>query len=341
MCHTVSDTVRPIAGKRRNRWLLLAVALVLALLLAEGGLRVFAHITSRERGIAFDSLLGWRLVPGTVKTGFGWGRAEPCRINSHGWRDREHSFSKPSATRRIVALGDSFVFGHGVDFGERFTEQLAERRPSCEVINLGVNGYGPDQELLVFENHGLRYQPDVVVLAVFLGNDLEDLRYERRSAWPKPWFKLHAGHDLELVAPRSTWDVELRSLSYLAEMLSQVADRFVATSRRAAAWQDQDTWPLLAAILARLQHGANRQGAQLLVLVIPPYAPTPDPHRELVARLGELLTAAQIPFVDVQELFAARAAAWDSFYLPCLHWTPAGHRVVAEAIDTELARRGW
>ena len=63
------------------------------------------------------------------------------------------------------------------------------------MINLGVEGYGTDQELLRLEREGARYQPDIVILNFCLTNDalnnvfptdLEQLR-------PKPYFSLEAG----------------------------------------------------------------------------------------------------------------------------------------------------
>jgi hypothetical protein len=48
----------------------------------------------------------------------------------------------------------------------------AERR--VEVINLGVGGYSTLQEYLVFDTVGRQYRPDVVVLAMYLNNDLAE-----------------------------------------------------------------------------------------------------------------------------------------------------------------------
>ena len=107
------------------------------------------------------------MKPNILKSGFMWGGAQPSRINSHGWRDAERSFDKPAGVRRIVVLGDSFTFGVGVDAVERYTDVLEKMAGSnLEVLNLGMNAVGPDQELLVLETDGLRYAPDFVVCVV-------------------------------------------------------------------------------------------------------------------------------------------------------------------------------
>ena len=40
------------------------------------------------------------------------------------------------------------------------------------MINLGVGGFGTLQELLVLEQEGLRFDPDLVILAFYFGNDV-------------------------------------------------------------------------------------------------------------------------------------------------------------------------
>lgn len=67
-------------------------------------------------------------------------------INQDGFRDKEFS-PKPPETQRILFLGDSVVFGAGVQREERFTSLLEEsveigkNIKSLEVLNLGVNAY--------------------------------------------------------------------------------------------------------------------------------------------------------------------------------------------------------
>ena len=73
----------------------------------------------------------------------------------------EISFSKPAGTQHIVVLGDSLVWGFGVEEHELFTHVLEEKlRPGARVINLGVSGYSTDQELLLYRDRGRKYDPD-------------------------------------------------------------------------------------------------------------------------------------------------------------------------------------
>lgn len=98
-------------------------------------------------------------------------------INAKGYRDY-HDFSaiKPSGTKRILFLGDSFVMGMNVisthTMPKMLEKMLGER---FEVYNLGVHGYGPDQSLIQFQKEGVGYSPDMVVLNICAQNDYRDL----------------------------------------------------------------------------------------------------------------------------------------------------------------------
>jgi hypothetical protein len=73
-------------------------------------------------------------------------------------------------------IGDSFMEAYQVELEQSLPyllqESLADRR--VEVINLGVGGYGTAQEYLYLRDDGLKYEPDLVVLAFFTGNDVQD-----------------------------------------------------------------------------------------------------------------------------------------------------------------------
>jgi len=75
------------------------------------------------------------------------------------------------ATYDIVALGDSFTRASGV--ATPWTQKLAEYMGS-DVLNLGEVGFGPQDELKVLRQYGLKKQPQWVILAYFEGNDLYD-----------------------------------------------------------------------------------------------------------------------------------------------------------------------
>ena len=81
---------------------------------------------------------------------------------------------------RVVVYGDSFIHTYYVDADDGFAQQLENglsRRlgSGVEVVNAGVAAYGPDQIALRMEDELPKLRPDLVVVAVFGGNDFGDL----------------------------------------------------------------------------------------------------------------------------------------------------------------------
>lgn len=104
-------------------------------------------------------------------------------INSDGLRDKEHSVKK-SDKYRIIFLGDSLTFGWGVKEEETFATLIEEDLNSdspTEVINFGTGNYNTEQEVNLFIEKGLKYNPDKVVLFYFI-NDAE-ITPEKSNLW--------------------------------------------------------------------------------------------------------------------------------------------------------------
>ena len=97
------------------------------------------------------------------------------RINKNGFRsDAEYNYDKPKDVKRILLLGDSFTFGFEVNVEETFgyvlEQYLNENGQKFEVINAGVSGFGTAEELAFFENEGMKYDPDYVILGFFVND---------------------------------------------------------------------------------------------------------------------------------------------------------------------------
>ncbi len=325
----------------RLRKLLALMAVGLALVVAlELGLRVYAHATLRERGMTFDPDFGWRMLPNVQKRSAFWGATEPATTNSKGWRDAETTYAKPPGTTRIVVLGDSFTFASSVDYGERFTEVLEEAREDLEVVNLGVNAYGTDQELRVLELEGLRYDPDVVVLVAYLGNDLDDNMNDRSNYWPKPYYTLEEGR-LEFVPAEPSWDVRLRTGSYVGEALFRLVRRGVNDFRFAEVQAATSPIELFASLVGRMAERSEERGARFLVVAAysrEAEAALPDPREAVATRR---LQNAGIEVLDTWTLVDDALAAGVEVFGPDRHWNIAGHALIAEAIRSKLVEAGW
>jgi hypothetical protein len=108
--------------------------------------------------------------------------------NSHGYRSDEFSIEKPDNTYRVLVLGDSFVSSMEDDNANAWPQVMqsilnTNSQKKIEVINAGFHdGYSPDAYYAYLRGEGLRLQPDLVVLGLYLQNDVGDLK---TNQWPK------------------------------------------------------------------------------------------------------------------------------------------------------------
>ncbi|MCB9897577.1 MAG: SGNH/GDSL hydrolase family protein [Planctomycetes bacterium] len=104
----------------------------------------------------------------------------PLHTNAQGMRDAQLVSPKPRGTVRIVFLGDSFVFGWGVDEDERvgavLQRELSARsdgRHAFDVRHVAVPSWNTLNEVAYMRRRLSLYEPDLVVL-VLCSNDLDD-----------------------------------------------------------------------------------------------------------------------------------------------------------------------
>lgn len=97
------------------------------------------------------------------------------RTNSLGLRDRELAWSTKRG-RRVLAVGDSFTMGWGVQVEDCWVKLLENnlRRTglTIDVINAGKGGMGTEWYAETVENLVPVLQPDLVIVAVLQGDDL-------------------------------------------------------------------------------------------------------------------------------------------------------------------------
>jgi hypothetical protein len=267
---------------------------------------------SSERSLTYryDPELGWAAVPNSSSV-VTTARTIHAQHNSLGFRDVE---VEQAARPKMLFIGDSFVWGVDAEAEERFTDLLRSRLSSHAVVNAGVSGYGTDQEYLLLQRIWPAIQPAVVVLIFCGDNDrLDNGTNIRYDGYQKPYFA---------VLPDGTLEVRGQP---------------VPTSRQLYIKQD---WLVRHLWLARV-------AAFAYVEIRHPQVYVPDPTEKIVSKMREFveahgarlvvglqssdeklvrhLQAEQIPFVafDGAEAYSNLFGA---------HWTPAGHRLVAERL---------
>jgi len=372
--------VRTIASREFWRKAALALAaFALAVGGVEAGLRLLFPQPLAERYAAprtggplvrIDPELGWTLRPNVVGLRSDEPWQKDLRTNALGFRDVAHA-GKAAGVTRVAVLGDSFVFGSGVRQDETLTHQLATRLgPSFEVVNLGVPGYGTDQDLLTLRRWGPRLAPDVVLMG-FFWNDIMENASAKIYEMEKPRFLLSDGTLTlvpqgaasgrsglarldEILGSRSHfWSLVRRALGKPGGVEPEERPVMLDLSLRAAQPSRRVELELTWALLDAVALEARALGATPVVFTVPPRFLVDDAVKAKVLkvyglgpdaldpdgffRVKEACARHDLPVVDLLPAFGDATRAGERLFLSTgIHWSAAGHALAARSLETAV-----
>jgi hypothetical protein len=331
---------------------LLLFSSLLAAFLAELICRQFVSVGSfrwaGDLGDAWsesDAELGYRLKSGWR----GWLEAPEYRhrveINSRGFRGPE-----PNGAKAVWMLGDSFVFGVGVEPEDSLPglleAELERKGRDLTVWNLGVPSWSGPQYRRELERRLAESRPEAVVVVFFLGerisgaNDLigsGDTRpkpaEERRPAGKKKTpagervKKWLARHSALYNAILNRFGPGLRGLVRHAEPSEQ--------ERRLI----EEGWQKLDGELAALASLAEIRGFPLLAAAMPEQGDLAHGGEGVGPRFLELARQHSLPALDLSPVLR-REPPLRIFYARDGHLRPRGNRLAAVAIADALPMKG-
>lgn len=337
-----------ILQRERAPHCLMASLLVLVpLSLVELGFRPLALKRLRTTVFVADDELGWKLRPGAEDS---WGGVR-IKINAKGLRGPELSYGKSPGTQRIVVLGDSVAFGHGLAAAEQAFPLLIQQtlnasslRP-VEVINAGVGGYSPWQEYIYLVNEGIRYEPDLVVVA-FVLNDVTEKFFLRRFG----------GNDEEFHLMRAARLYDQSGLAYLTHAIA-TRWRFGSNVRKEAARQEalnvrllcddpthpkiENAWRITLASLGRIFSFCRDRDIELLLVIFPftfQFESGVEAHPQRI--LKDFAAKTDVATIDLLEILSKSMAqsglTLRDLFLDADHLSVLGSEVVAEVIATHI-----
>ncbi|MEA2906712.1 MAG: hypothetical protein QOI12_4099 [Alphaproteobacteria bacterium] len=315
----------------------------------------------------FDPLLGWDNRPNTQAQ---FSRAEfsyPVTINSQGMWDAEVKPKQPGEFR-VAVLGDSFTWAIGAAYGTRFTEVVEAREPRINALNFGVAGFSPIQYLLQLDRI-LAFNPNYVVVAFCLGNDLTDNVSFSPYSHPKPYVALSAdgetfvvqGYPLPDTKDTGQYLIGAMSASRIVGMIRFLHDRWQKPKDEGGASVRQnlvyvppekldpedaktvrDVFKLNELIFAAMKKkiDAALGPDHFAVLLVPtkfemgqyPFRPNSD--RNYVGdQVSASLSRLGIPVVDGRTVIVE-----SDFWKVDGHWRPSGHAKIGELLGTFLSR---
>jgi len=364
--------------KRPRAWLVNGVLVIGSMAAALGLTEVTIRLAAPQpTGLSHQDRYGLAMhYPGITRRLAQYGH--DVTFNSAGMRDREHTLAKPPGVFRILLLGDSFMEALQVPFEASLPSLLerdleAQTGKRVEVVNGGVSGWGTDDELRYLTEYGLKYQPDLVVVAMTLHNDISD---NLREDWhtmrggqladqpraPMSFVQYKVVQLKAFIATRFQTYQLWRRVRHGGEMRqtgrllnSHIVQLFREPTPERIEWGFQFT----SLLLGRLKEVTSAQGGRVMLVLLPLRVQLSDSsfaafvrasgvppaqmrEGEPQRRVTAIADSLGLPVVDLLPAFrrwTADSAAplyleWDG------HWNEAGHKLAAEVVTAGILGAG-
>lgn len=271
--------------------------------------------------------------------------------NGYRWNHRgdvrgfRNAVDRPRAD--VLLLGDSMVYGHGLELPDTIGERL-ERDLGRPVANLGLQGASSHQEYQILKRWVGELRPRYVFV-FFLYNDVEDLtayltdeemmRFVSApaDAGEVEYFDPAARVDAGGLASVLRGSYAARAISVLVRLIrrdlvgsadahaAQLPGSFVGNRRMALALVFHEM------ALRRMKHIAEDHGAQFVEVLV--YTGRPGPEEFYEEVLGRFCAEHDIALISLRDAFVAAEARGEKLFLQRDgHYAPAGAALAARVV---------
>ena len=284
------------------------------------------------------------------------------QTNSLGFRSPEVG---PKRGVRVLLLGDSYACGYGVEQAQTFAGILRDRL-HLDLVNAGIGGFEIIHQVQYYRSRGRLLQPDLVVYALYLNNDLTNNRLWETTADGgllrrdgKPALEEQGTPKILCLLKRC---VPLRRWFHAVwpraprNWLAMPGRDYLALCAEPLGAEARQNYSEVEDLLRQLHDAVTADGAEFLVLGIPLRAvvdePSPQAYRaDKAAEARDLLRPVrkidaflrqagieQVPLTD--DLRADRQRLQTPLYFACDgHLNAAGHRAAAEHLLPVVAAK--
>ncbi len=222
---------RPLSFAQKLAGGLVVAATVL--LMMEGGARLLGPIAPQWQGSDPGGVV---MVGHPTRL---WGMGEGARqnagavanINASGLRGPKPSLPRPPERARVMVLGDSSFFGHGLSDSASpsavIEAGLKARGIDVDVVNGAIPGYSTEQSLLLMEEQGWALEPSLLLVG---------------SLWSDSNFDHF--RDADLLHTRAEYADNPMANSRLYRLLAAIIDRARGGDvNRVVGWTRSSEWP--------------------------------------------------------------------------------------------------
>jgi hypothetical protein len=272
------------------------------------------HTDERNLAYRYDAELGWfpkenseMKYQGVISIN--------VKHNSLGFRGPEFQNNKKP---NILFLGDSFTWGYDVEEKNRLTERLSKKIGNqYNILNLGVSGYGTDQEFLLLQKYYDQFKPKIVFVILCendFDNNSSNVVYH---GYYKPYFT-YENNKLTLKGSPARISTNYKmidfdknhpvlSKSHLVKWAAKLYGRAEYHIRK------KNLPDPTYYIFEEMNNYLSERGSKLVVGII-----TKDPKTE------EIFASKKISYIDLNNKYRYSEHG--------KHWTPEGHQFAADRI---------
>lgn len=263
---------------------------------------------------------------------------------------------------------------------------LRRRGAPVEIVVVARSGWGPIEYAAAAEEWAEKLDPDLVVCCFYPGNDVRNASAEAENLFAKQaagplgdlWKRRESSALPGLFVPSSRLNALVSRLALLHEIRGRYAawdlpykipvDSYVFAQGKDPIPFVEEGWNRLRAEVGRMAGNLGRRDCPLLAVSTSDAFRQARGSKELVhalsrdyaettrwewdftlfeKRLASVLLPLGIPYVDLQDRFAARMRASGRLcHFPADgHWNETGHEWAAEALEPEIERllsvQGW
>ena len=250
--------------------------------------------------------------------------------------------------RQVVVIGDSVLYGWGVQADEAAASILAKKITDYQVMNFSVSGYSITQYYLYLEKYLAKTRPKVVVVGIYAGNDYESTGMTNWRGHATVMFVPH-GEDLTLWrkhTPRfNCIDFLSSSVLFSSYLWSwpDFANALIDATCNTHRLEEPDHEEVVRRILRKTETLAHNQGAELLYLMLPDRNDF-HPDSRYVKKLSKyktlerLLTEGGYNVLWFYDDIKATGIDPDSLYITddSAHFNVAGNRILAESLHRAI-----
>lgn len=284
---------------------------------------------------------------------------------------------KPLHIFRILGLADSYgIAGESQNYYNLLEAALQQTTPHIELVNLSRSGYNLYEEQILFTRFGSRYQPDLVLHGVYVGNDFENelLSPQHRN------FKTYRGLPIIDLGgggsfrPRNLFIVQWierytqvlfdQQMRQAEQKRGEVSGTFAQAnflSKERAQMEvclrhgmlSETTWPRVAARLDAIRSAVAQSGAAYVMIIHPDQFQVEAPLRELLQQqyhlnldnydfdlpqkfLRQYCVERNILYLDLLPIFRSHGMAGGLYRLHDTHYNDAGNILTAESLRAFL-----